>query len=67
MLARSRFERIEECNILLSVLTSKDEDNLHAFYERVDPITHIGKGAIPFKTGISVLRIAISDILCKGD
>jgi glycogen debranching enzyme len=68
MLARSRFERIEECNILLSVLTSKDEeDNLHAFYEWVDPITHTGKGAFPFKTGISVLRIAISDILRKGD
>ncbi|MDQ3852851.1 MAG: GH116 family glycosyl hydrolase [Thermoproteota archaeon] len=69
MLARSRFERIEECNTLLSVLTSQDEEdnNLRAFYEWVDPITHTGKGAFPFKTGISALRIAIFDILCKGD
>jgi hypothetical protein len=68
MLARSRFERIEECNTLLSVLTSKDEeDNLRAFYEWVDPLTHTGKGAFPFKTGISAVRIAISDILYKSD
>lgn len=67
MLARSRFGRMEECNILLSVLTSKDqEDNLNAFYEWIDPITHTGKGAFPFKTGISALRIAISDILYRG-
>jgi hypothetical protein len=67
MLARSRFGRMEECNILLSVLTSKNEEgNLNAFYEWVDPITHIGKGAFPFKTGISALRIAISDILYRG-
>jgi glycogen debranching enzyme len=67
MLARSRFGRMEECNILLSVLTSKDEEgNLNALYEWIDPITCIGKGAFPFKTGISALRIAISDILYRG-
>ncbi len=66
-LARSRFQRIEECNILLSVLTSKDEQgNPNAFYEWIDPITHTGKGAFPFKTGISALRIAIYDILYRG-
>jgi hypothetical protein len=66
MLARSRFGRIEECNILLSVLTSKDEKgNLNAFYEWIDPDTCIGKGAFPFKTGISALRIAIPDILYR--
>jgi hypothetical protein len=58
---------MEECNILLSVLTSKNEEgSLNAFYEWVDLITHIGKGAFPFKTGISALRIAISDILYRG-
>jgi glycogen debranching enzyme len=67
MLARSRFGRMEECNILLSVLTSKNEEgSLNAFYEWIDPITHIGKGAFPFKTGISALRIAFSDILYRG-
>jgi glycogen debranching enzyme len=66
MLARSRFERIEECNTLLSVLTSKDEkENARVLYEWVDPLTHTGKGAFPFKTGISAVRIAISDILYK--
>jgi hypothetical protein len=66
-LARSRFQRIEECNTLLSMLTSKDEQgNPNAFYEWIDPITHTGKGAFPFKTGISALRIAIYDILYRG-
>lgn len=68
MLARSRFERIEECNIMLSILTSKDEeDNLRGFYEWVDPTTHTGKGAFPFKTGISALRTGIFDILYNSD
>jgi glycogen debranching enzyme len=66
MLARNRFGRMEECNTLLSMLTSKDEeDNLNAFYEWIDPTTHAGKGAFPFKTGISALRLAIFDILYR--
>jgi hypothetical protein len=49
------------------MLTSKDEQgNPNAFYEWIDPITHTGKGAFPFKTGISALRIAIYDILYRG-
>jgi hypothetical protein len=67
MLARSRFQRIEECNTLLSLLSSKDEeDKLNAFYEWIDPSTRTGKGAFPFNTGISALRIAIFDILYRG-
>jgi hypothetical protein len=62
MLARSRFDRAEECNILLSKLTTESNLYMHTFYEWVDPITDKGKGAFPFRTGISAVRISIVDI-----
>jgi hypothetical protein len=62
MLARSRFDRVEECNLLLSTLTSESNLNMHAFYEWVNPITGEGSGAFPFRTGISAVRVAIVDI-----
>jgi glycogen debranching enzyme len=64
MLARSRFARVHECHTLLSLLASKDnQSNTRAFYEWVNPVTNIGSGAYPFRTGISAIRIAIADIL----
>jgi hypothetical protein len=35
MLARSRFNQVEECNVLLSKLTSSDKESvgIHTFYE----------------------------------
>ena len=65
MLARSRFGRIEECNMLFSVLTSKGHPHIHAFYEWVNPVTDHPDGAFPFRTGISAIRTAIVDILEK--
>jgi glycogen debranching enzyme len=62
MLARSRFDRVEECNLLLSKLVSESNLHMHAFYEWINPITDEGNGAFPFRTGISALRIAIVDI-----
>jgi glycogen debranching enzyme len=62
MLARSRFDRVEECNSLLSTLTSKDHLHMHTFYEWIDPITDDGRGAFPFRTGLSAVRVAIVDI-----
>lgn len=62
MLARSRFDRVEECNLLLSTLTSESNLNMHAFYEWVNPITGEGSGAFPFRTGIASVRVAIVDI-----
>jgi glycogen debranching enzyme len=62
MLARSRFDRAEECNILLSKLTTESNLYVHTFYEWVNPITDEGKGAFPFRTGISAVRISIVDI-----
>jgi hypothetical protein len=63
MLARSRFNRIGECDILLSKLASEEHPHIHTFYEWINPITDQGNGAYPFRTGISTVRIAIADIL----
>jgi Glycosyl-hydrolase family 116, catalytic region len=67
MLARSRFNQVEECNILLSKLTSKDKKSvgIHTFYEWINPITDEGGGAYPFRTGISTVRLAITDMAQK--
>jgi Glycosyl-hydrolase family 116, catalytic region len=62
MLARSRFDRVEECNLLLSTLTSESNLNMHTFYEWVNPITGEGNGAFPFRTGIAAVRVAIVGI-----
>jgi glycogen debranching enzyme len=63
MLARSRFGRVEECNILFSKLTSEGHPHIHAFYEWVNPITDQPDGSFPFRTGISSIRTALVDIL----
>jgi glycogen debranching enzyme len=62
MLARSRYDRVEECNLLLSTLTSESQLHMHAFYEWINPTTDEGKGAFPFRTGVSAVRVAIIDI-----
>jgi glycogen debranching enzyme len=62
MLARSRFDRIEECNLLLSTLTSESNLQMRTFYEWINPITDEGNGAFPFRTGISAVRISVVDI-----
>jgi hypothetical protein len=62
MLARSRFESIEECDLLLSTLTSESNLQMRTFYEWVNPITDEGNGAFPFRTGISAVRISVVDI-----
>ncbi|MCY1155696.1 MAG: hypothetical protein MOP49_1008 [Nitrososphaera sp.] len=62
MLARSRFDRIEECDLLLSTLTSESNLQMRTFYEWVNPITDEGNGAFPFRTGISAVRISVVDI-----
>jgi hypothetical protein len=63
MLARGRLERFEECETLLSALVSESNLHNHAFYEWVNPATNEGSGAFPFRTGLSAVRIAISEIL----
>lgn len=63
MLARSRFGRYRECNALLQGLTKESQTHALAYYEWVDPKTGKGNGAFPFRTGISTIRIALTDIL----
>jgi hypothetical protein len=63
MLARSRFGRFDECDILLSKLASEDKLHILTFYEWVDPKTGKGGGAYPFRTGVCTVRIAIDHIL----
>ena len=65
MLARSRFNQIEECDILFSKFASEDDPHIHTFYEWINPVTEEGCGAYPFRTGISTLRIALADIIEK--
>lgn len=64
MLARSRYERYDECATLLSCLKGYDlNGDFLAFCEWVNPITGKRGGAFPFRTGISSIRISITDIL----
>jgi hypothetical protein len=64
MLARSRYGRPDECEALLLYLKGYDKDgDPLAFCEWVNPVTGKRGGAFPFRTGISSIRIAITDIL----
>jgi hypothetical protein len=63
ILARSRFERYKECNELLSMLARGGHPQTLAFYEWVNPKTGKGGGAFPFRTGISMIRIALTDVM----
>ncbi|MDQ3976354.1 MAG: GH116 family glycosyl hydrolase [Thermoproteota archaeon] len=65
MLARSRFGQLKECDILLSTLASEGHPHVHCYYEWLNPISDTSGGVYPFRTGISAVRIAISDILTK--
>jgi hypothetical protein len=66
MLARSRFGRYQECNELLLGLTGESRTQTLAYYEWVNPKTGKGDGAFPFRTGISTIRIALTDILLSN-
>jgi len=74
ILARSRFNRIQECDILFSRLISENRPsarhrgipgivNPRAYYEWINPLTDEGGGVFPFRTGISAVRIVIMEIL----
>ena len=63
MIARSRFDRFDECNTLLSKLASEDDIHILTFYEWVNPKTGKGGGAYPFRTGVCAVRNAIDHII----
>jgi hypothetical protein len=63
ILARSRFNRFDECNALLSKLASEGKLHILTFYEWVNPKTGQGGGAYPFRTGICTVRMAIDHVI----
>ncbi|HET7643465.1 MAG TPA: hypothetical protein VFK40_08150, partial [Nitrososphaeraceae archaeon] len=63
MLARSRFGKIDDCNILLSKFVTGDGVNPNMLYEWVNPMTFQGSGAYPFRTGISSIRITAMETI----
>ena len=64
MQARSRIGEFQQCDMLMSTLLEADNlGNLLTFYEWINPVTGKGDGAFPFRTGISSIRIAITDML----
>ena len=65
MLARSRFDQFKECEMLFSKLSSEDHPHRHIFYEWVNPTNDRAQGAYPFRTGVSVVRIAAREIVSK--
>jgi hypothetical protein len=64
MLARNMFKQIPERNLLFSHLASEKGDPIeYSLYEWINPITDEGKGAYPFRTGISTIRTALFEML----
>ena len=67
MVARNRFNMIDDFTFLLSKFVS--DDNMvysNMLHEWVNPLTFQGNGAYPFRTGISAIRIAVSEFLIKN-
>jgi len=62
ILARSEFNQIADCVALLSEM-STGEPYMFSFYEWINPVDKHPDGAFPFRTGISSVRLAISDII----
>jgi hypothetical protein len=62
ILARSEFNQIADCVTLLSEM-STGEPYMFSFYEWINPVDKHPDGAFPFRTGISSVRLAISDIV----
>jgi hypothetical protein len=67
MLARNMFKQIPERNLLFSHLASeKGNPTEDSLYEWINPITDEGKGAYPFRTGISTIRTALFEMFEEG-
>jgi glycogen debranching enzyme len=66
MLARSRFDRINDCINILSKFISGNTIHSDMLHEWVNPITLQGSGASPFRTGISSVRIAAIELVKRN-
>ena len=65
MMARNRLGKIDDFNYLLSLFISDNGVYSNMLHEWVNPLTFEGNGAYPFRTGISAIRIAISESIIK--
>lgn len=65
MVARNRFGKIDDFNYLLSLFISNNVVNSNMLHEWVNPLNLKGNGAYPFRTGISAIRVAISESMIK--
>ena len=63
MISRHRYGKIADFNCLFSKFVSPNKIQLNMLHEWVDPITFDGKGAFPFRTGISSIRLAVLDYM----
>jgi hypothetical protein len=63
MLARSRFDKMNDCINILSKFFTDNTVHSDMLHEWVNPITLQGSGARPFRTGISSIRIAAIELL----
>ena len=61
MVARNRFGKVDDFNYLLSMFVSNNGIDSNMLHEWVNPLTFQGNGAYPFRTGISAIRIAVSE------
>ena len=46
-------------------MDSGENTHTRALYEWINPKTEQPSGAFPFRTGVSAVRLALFDILCK--
>jgi hypothetical protein len=65
MISRHRYGKVADFNCLFSKFVSPNKIQLNMLYEWVDPITFDGKGAFPFRTGISSIRLAVLDYMLR--
>jgi glycogen debranching enzyme len=65
MIARNRFGKRDDFDYLLSLFVSNNGIKSNMLHEWVNPLSFKGNGAYPFRTGISAIRIAISESIMK--
>lgn len=67
MLARNRFDKVDDFNYMLTMFVSNDGIHSNMLYKWINPLTFQGNGAYSFRTGISSVRIAVFEFqtFCK--
>jgi glycogen debranching enzyme len=63
MISAHRYGKLADFNCLFSRFESPNKLQLNKLHQWVDPITFDGKGAFPFRTGISSIRLVVLDYM----